>query len=193
MPKLRSQTKPLITLTFIGIDPGKNGGLVALFPDGKVVAEPMPSTERGICNWFKEHIIEKHPDSTVAVIEKVHSRPQQSSQSGFTFGKGYGFLLGMLAFSDCSSSEDSPQTWQKALGITPRRKGNRKTVKNKKGKMVVKEVGGESHTQFKNRLLSIAQKLYPQLPLWREPRSKGRQLAVADALLIATYCKRKFK
>jgi hypothetical protein len=66
-----------------------------------------------------------------------------------------------------------PQAWQKALGITPRKKT-------------------ESKPDFKNRLRAKAQQLYPSLPLWSEPKSKGKQLALCDALLIATYCKRKY-
>ena len=40
----------------------------------------------------------------------------------------------------------------------------------------------ESKTEWKNRLKGMAQQLYPDLKV---------TLATADALLIATYCKRK--
>jgi hypothetical protein len=37
--------------TYIGIDPGKSGGLVALSSAG-IVVTPMPGTERDVWDWF---------------------------------------------------------------------------------------------------------------------------------------------
>src|SRR3990167_1792058 len=156
---------------FIGIDPGQAGGLVAIYSSGKTVeAVPMPETERDIWNWFFS--LPHLPHTRQAVIEKVHSMPDQGVASPFAFGKGYGGLRMALIAAGIPFEEVAPQAWQKALGIPPKKKE-------------------ESKPQWKNRLLALAQQLHPNLPLWSEKKSKGKMLAVADALLIATFCKRK--
>jgi hypothetical protein len=153
----------------IGIDPGKSGGLVALHPNGKVVATPMPDTERDIWEWFVGIPTEAN---VIGTIELVHSMPQQSAQSGFTFGRGYGFLRACLYAANISFEDASPQTWLKALGI---KSGTQKET----GKAAWKKV-----------LKGKAQQFYPSLPIWKEPKSVGKQLAISDALLIAEYCRR---
>lgn len=154
---------------FVGIDPGKKGGLVALSSSGKIVdATAMPETELLIADWFQFF-------QCRAVIEKVHSMPGQGVASMFTFGRGYGFLRGCLHCHEIPFDEVNPQAWQKELGIPPR---------NKKS---------ESNARFKMRLLEKAQQLFPTYELWKEPRAKGKQLSVCDALLIAEYCRRIYK
>lgn len=48
-------------------------------------------------------------------IEKVHSMPGQGVASAFTFGKGYGIWLGILATLGISYDEVTPQRWQKEM------------------------------------------------------------------------------
>ncbi len=156
---------------FIGIDPGKSGGLAWLGNDGDVLAEPMPGTEYNIWRWFVECdpvAVEYH-----AVIEKAHSWTGQGVKSMFTSGMGYGGLRMALVAVGIPFEEITPQRWQKELGIVPKKKD-------------------ESGPQFKLRLLAKAQQLFPRLSLWREPKSRGKQLAVADALLLAHYCRLRF-
>jgi len=151
--------------TFIGIDPGMNGGLVAIC-QGSLDVVSMPKTERDTWDWFR------YFDNTCfALIEKVHSMPKQGVASSFKFGMNYGYLRACLVAAQIPFEEVTPQVWQKGLSIPSRKKT-------------------ESKSQFKNKLLQKAQQLFPAFPLWEEPRSKGRQLAVCDALLIAEYCRR---
>lgn len=170
--QIPNQQPAQIPKIYIGIDPGQNGGLVALFSSGKIDAVPMPQTERGIWEWFSEFNDLVVPRQLTAVIEKVHSMPDQGVASSFKFGIGYGYLRMALIAAGIPFEEVDPRAWQKGVGIPPKKKE-------------------ESKPQWKNRLLALAQQLHPSLELWREKKAKGRQLAVADALLIATYCKRK--
>lgn len=164
MPKKRKIAERI----WLGIDPGQKGGLVALSNFGVIEYEVMHSTEFDIWLWFEDR---NHLNVT-ACIEKVHSMPKQGVASSFTFGVNYGNLRMALTAAGISFEEVLPRTWQKGLGIPPRKKT-------------------ETRNQFKNRLRGVAQQLFPQLPIWKEPRSKGRQLAICDALLIAEFCKRK--
>ena len=150
-------------MTFaIGIDPGVSGGLAKISAAG-TVAIPMPATERDIWDWFGAL---EATVSTFAVIEKVQGYIGPGSEfpgsAMFRFGKSAGFLLGCLVASGIPFEETPPQRWQKALGISARKKT-------------------ESKGQWKNRLKAKAQQLYPDQKV---------TLSTADALLIATYCKR---
>ena len=142
---------------YVGIDPGQSGG-IAVLCGGTVDAHKMPETERDIWQIFKD--VEM---PCIAVIEKVHSMPDQGVASSFKFGRGYGFLRGCLIAGGIPFEEVTPQAWIKGLAIPSKAKT-------------------ETRTQWKNRLKAMAQQLYPDLKV---------TLATADALLIATYNKRK--
>ena len=158
-----SDVKPL----YIGIDPGKSGGLAVISRStstrAAADAEPMPETEGDIWEWFAGIPSAR----AIAVIEKVNGYIGPGSEAPgsamFNFGWGYGNLRMALIASGISFEEVTPQRWQKAMGI-----GSRKKT--------------ESKTQFKNRLKAKAQQLFPHIHV---------TLKTADALLIAEYCRRK--
>lgn len=162
MPKTQRLT------AYIGVDPGQNGGLVALLPRAVVWVTPMPATERDVWDWFTMHDCNDPRNnlySVYAMIEKVHSMPKQGVASSFKFGVNYGMLRAFLVAAGMRFEEVTPRTWQKAIGISPRKKN-------------------ETGVQWKNRLKAKAQQLFPH---------EHVTLKVADALLIAEYCKRKHK
>lgn len=153
--------------TYLGVDPGKNGGIALIRDQEDVNLFPMPTTERDI--WFLfDNLLA--PSRIKAIIERVHSMPNQGVSSTFTFGMGYGGLRMALTAARIPFEEVTSRTWQKGLGVSPRKKT-------------------ESKSQFKNRLRAKAQQLFPDLDVWRS--SKKEQLSVCDALLIAEYCRRK--
>lgn len=154
---------------FIGVDPGKTGGLVCLSLTGIVSVIQMPLSERDVWNWFFEFA---YCPLDFAVIERVHSMPDQGVSSTFKFGCSYGGLRMALIAAGIPFEDVTPQTWMRALSIPPKKKT-------------------ESKSQWKERLRAKAQQLFPSLSLWKEPRSRGKQLAVADALLIAEFCRRQ--
>lgn len=149
---------------YLGIDPGINGGLVALGELSTtgvpvISVEPMPATERDVWDWFAQW------RDAIAIIERVHSFPGQGVASTFTFGKGYGGLRMALVGCGIPFEEVSPGVWLRGLSI-PKRKPI------------------ETNTQWKNRLKALAQQIFPSVKV---------TLATADALLIAEYCRRKHK
>jgi hypothetical protein len=145
----------------------------------------MPATDRDLwgllCTWGEP--------SAVAVIEQVCSSPQMGVTSAFTFGCGYGKLLMALTAAGIPFETKQPRVWQASLQIPPRVKHNKtRKVQNRKGKWVDKKYGGETDTQWKDRLRAKAQQLFPRLDLWDQ--ALAAQRAVCDALLIAEYCRR---
>lgn len=99
---------------YIGIDPGKTGGIVAIAGEGIRFASKLPETERDIYELL--YTVCKDSQYAFAVIEKVGASPQMGRTSAFTFGRVYGFLRGCLTALDVPWEEVSPQKWQKALG-----------------------------------------------------------------------------
>lgn len=164
MPKIPSQET-----TFIGIDPGHSGGgLAALYGFHVEYAAMSKMSEKDIWDWFNAIKGEK-----VAVIEKVWATPDQGAVSGFSFGMNYGFLRACLHATKTKFIEVIPVNWMKGLNLPPRKKGAPK----KEGKELLR---------------SQAQQRFPNLELWtpKKRTNRGEQMAVADALLIASYCRK---
>lgn len=150
-------------MILLGIDPGKAGGFAAW--DGSTTkAIPYPDTEgdtlQAIIDFGSEG------GERVAVVESqqgvVGPNIRVSSASMFTFGRGYGFLLGVLQTLNWQLHLVRPMAWQKALAL-----GTKKSH------------GG--NTPWKNHLKAHAQRLYPDLKV---------TLKTADALLILEYARR---
>ena len=170
MPKRHKRDEEKV---FVGVDPGKTGGLCVICTDGTIQYSKMPPTERDIWGWF-DSLLMKFGVIDFAYIEKVHAMPGQGVTSMFSFGQNYGFLRACLIAAEIPFNEATPRTWQKQLDIPAKPKAM-------------------SKPDHKLVLLAKAQQLFPQEELWKEPRSKGKQLAVCDAILLAEFCRRIHK
>ena len=144
------------TKELIAIDPGKSGGIAWKMAYG-ARAVPMPATEPDISQKLKE--IYYHLDKPTVLIEEVggYIGSPQPGSAMFTFGRNFGFLLGVLTCLSARIVLVRPQKWQGFLGLGTS-DGNR--------------------TKWKNKLKSKAQNLYPDLDV---------TLAISDALLILEY------
>lgn len=154
---------------FLGVDPGQEGGITLIYDD-YVEAHPMPDSDVALLHVL-DALANYGTKPTVACLERVAASPQMGVSSAFTFGKGYGRLNYALTALGIPFDLVNPQKWQGALSIPPRKKD-------------------ETQTQFKHRLRLVAHRLFPKYPLWKEPKSIGKQLAVCDSMLIAQYCQR---
>jgi hypothetical protein len=63
----------------------------------------------------------------LAVIERVHSSPQMGVVSAFTFGEGYGAVMGVLAALNIRTVEVAPAVWKAGLSLSAN-KGESKTM-----------------------------------------------------------------
>lgn len=148
-------------MNYIGIDPGKSGGIAVLNDRGVVGAWPMPDTERDTFDLIKECTASPDED-TAAVIEYVRSRPGQGVASMFTFGKSYGGLRMALVATGVPFQEVTPGSWQKAFGLTSQQHA--------------------TQTAKKNANKARAQELFPNIKITH---------AIADALLLAEWLRRR--
>lgn len=169
----------------IGIDPGKQGGMVAISKT-EYFYSPMPETDLDIWLWFDD--VRLFKGSKYAIMEKVWAIPKggkkQGSTSIFTFGEGYGKLQMALCAAGLDYETVTPKSWQKHLEIKPRDSTKVKI----KGKLREKE----NQTDWKNRLRDMAEDLHPDIELWSKPKTVGKQKAISDAVLLAEYGIRRF-
>lgn len=152
---------------YIGIDPGVNGGISAIWPSGEVVVAPMPAEERAIYDHF--YNLAAHRFLCQARIEKIETAFGGTTNVSKLYGSYRALRMALVA---CGIPFEAvrPQDWQAALKIP------KKTEEEKVKQMLWKE-----------RLCRKAKRLFPKLLVWKSGVGKQRQ--VADSLLIAFYCR----
>ncbi len=142
----------------LGIDPGAGGGIAATV--GKDIYTRKTNDLRELCDWLtglRYHFEEQKPIAYIEEVPKYVGRKIPSS-SGFTLGKSYGELLGVLTALEIKTYRIRPQDWQKALEAGKR--------------------SGRSDSEWKGHLKKLAQDLFPtvKVTLWN-----------ADALLLLEF------
>jgi Holliday junction resolvasome RuvABC endonuclease subunit len=111
---------------YIGIDPGKNGGISAITSESiPHSADRMPDTPAGLVDVLRD--ILTCADAVHCVVERVRSTPQMGVTSAFTFGQGYGRIESAIAALGIPYEEVLPQRWQKEIGCMS--KGNKNVTK----------------------------------------------------------------
>jgi crossover junction endodeoxyribonuclease RuvC len=107
----------------MGIDPGNSGAISHLdMISGNIEVFTLSHTEADIYDF-----VNNHKESCFGYLEKVHSMPKQGVVSSFTFGKNFGFLIGLLTALEIPYEFVTPQTWQKNIGCLS--KGNKNITK----------------------------------------------------------------
>lgn len=107
----------MATQFFLGLDPGKSGGIALVNEIGQpMLVHNMPETERdvwdligGIRREYGKH----YPIH--CMVENVASSPQQGVVSAFTFGKGLGMLRMAVICSGIPMEAITPGKWQNEL------------------------------------------------------------------------------
>lgn len=123
---------------YCGVDPGLSGAIAFLADNGGPVpllvdVIDMPTLKAGkkteldsrvLAAIFREH----RPDRVT--VESVHAMPGQGVSSMFSFGRGFGVILGILAALDIPYTLVAPQTWQRSvLGGLPGVEGKDKALR----------------------------------------------------------------
>ena len=101
----------------------------------------------------------------VVALEKVGARPGQGTKSMFTFGENYGFIRGILEAFSIPYQEITPQKWKKEFSVTSDKKTS----------------------------INAAKHLFPYADLRKTERSTKDHDGMAEALLLAEYCRRHMK
>ncbi len=158
---------------FVGIDPGKSGGIALIdSEDGTVTTWKMPGTEQDVLDVLKDCLVQ---GAVFCALEKVgpmpmpgkkcplcKKKPSQGVGSTFKFGVGYGGLRMACTAAGLRWDAVAATKWCAEVGLHRKK--------------------GESTTDWKNRHKALAQQLFP--------KAKKITHAVADALLLAEYARR---
>ena len=155
----------------IAIDPGKAGGIVVYSVDrGEIIdLVSMPETPQDLL-----HFIRQYQKNSRAYLEHVGGIPGQGGASSmFNFGKGFGWIEMALLCNRIPTIEVTPQKWQKTLQV------------GSKGK--------KSTNEWKTKLKTFAQQLFPNIERKFNLKTKTAWLKVSDSLLIMEYARRQEK
>lgn len=163
---------------YIGIDPGKSGGIAVLKEDGHLLLYTIPKIGKlvdlkeiaSILGGFNKEF------ESFFALENVHSLPGVSAKSNFSFGENKGEYRGMLVALGCSYMEVTPKGWQKVAweGIPLMKKANKRN-------------------DTKAMSLTAATRIWPQMSFLATTRSSVPHDGLVDAALIAYYLKCKNK
>lgn len=124
---------------YIGIDPGKNGGIAVMKPDGGVVdLTKMPDTPQDLLGFLS-----KYRENSYCTLERVGGMPGNGGSAMFNFGKGYGHIQMALIALQIPTEDITPNKWEKSYQLGT--------------------CGKFTKTEWKNRLKAKAQQLFPSL------------------------------
>ncbi len=95
----------------IGVDPGESGNICVL-------------SSTGNCDFYKPeewrvfirstwHVLINPGQPMPVYIEKVHSSPRQGVRQAFTFGRSFGYLIGVFEALGYRVQTVAPKDWQR--------------------------------------------------------------------------------
>ena len=124
---------------YIGIDPGKHGGIAVMGADGEVLdVVKMPETPQDLLDF-----LEQYKDDSFCTLERVGGMPGNGGSAMFNFGKGYGHLQMALLALHIPTEDVTPNKWEKTYQLG--------------------SSGKYTKTEWKNRLKAKAQQMFPHL------------------------------
>lgn len=125
--------------SYIGIDPGKHGGIAVLDETGAIVdVVKMPETPQDLLEFLSQY-----KENSVCTLERVGGMPGNGGSAMFNFGKGYGHLQMALIALEIPTEDVTPNKWEKTYQL------------GSSGKF--------GKTEWKNKLKAKAQQLFPSL------------------------------
>lgn len=151
-------------MIYIGIDPGKNGGIACVSDNSKNDAEAYPYSDDVLINNLGFVCIQGWKDDVICYLEQVHAMPKQGVSSTFNFGMNFGFIQGVLKAYGIPYELVTPQKWKKEF----------------------------SCTSDKNTSIEVCKRLFPGVNLKATDRCKKDHDGMAEALLIAEYGRRHY-
>ena len=157
-----SNSKKVKKIKYIGIDPGKSGGLPVIDEGGIMAAHKCPEKVFDMSVLFRLAIGDTAPDNVKLLMERVWARPSNATRAAFTYGVNYGQWLGIAASHEIKMYTTLPNNWIKWVGCPKA--------------LPVKE--------RKHWLRDKAKELYPDV--------KKVTLSTSDAILICHYARKEY-
>ena len=99
-------------MIYIGVDPGKNGGIAFINEFGEII-QLLPFSDDDLIQ-----LIKNCSSDMICTLEHVHAMPKQGVSSTFNFGMNYGFIQGVLKAYGIPYELVTPQKWKKEFSCT---------------------------------------------------------------------------
>ena len=120
---------------FIGIDPGKSGGIAVLTNETAIV-HACPRTIEDMATLIGVCLNDVSAENVRVTVEKVWAFPTDGRRGSFSFGENYGQWQGILASHELDPVYVTPKVWQSHYEI---KKGLPKPVRKKILKQMAKD------------------------------------------------------
>jgi len=188
----------------IGIDNGKSGAIAIIDIDVpeitgtnknayKVVDMPLIGKEYDIGSIYR--ILRVYEDEANVCLESAQVMPGQGACSGFTIGKNYGIIQGVLTAVGMPYEIITPKKWQKEFGISsdielPKVTKEMTDDQKKECNKERARLKAERKKEIKSKSVLIAQRLFPGIN-FTTPRGALKD-GWSDAILMAEYCRRQY-
>ena len=98
---------------FIGIDPGKSGGIAYIDTENDI-GGTIPYGDTALIDLCRDI---RNQSKAVCCLEKVGAMPGQGVVSMFNFGKSVGYIKGVLEAFRIPYQEITPQKWKREFGL----------------------------------------------------------------------------
>lgn len=135
MPSVKSSALPpgsrLKSFSYLGIDPGLKGAIAVYDASCAelVKVERIPIRLHAAASATRKmydrpalkallFLLNDSYNLKAAFIERVHSMPNDGKVQAFSFGKGYGILLGMLECMDVPAVEVPSGVWKPSMNLS---------------------------------------------------------------------------
>lgn len=147
---------------FIGIDPGKKGG-IACIDTQSGICYTVPYHDKWLIDMCRDESSGGKTEHIVCCLEKVGAMPGQGVVSMFSFGQSVGYIKGVLESFRIPYQEITPQKWKREFGLNSEKAASAK----------------------------VCSRLFPDVSLLATPRCKKPHDGMTEALLMAEYARRK--
>lgn len=156
-------------MRYLGVDPGKDGGMVTLSEDGKVLEKlktPLIKSAKAKDEYDIQEIariFSEAPNPKVVILEKGQVMPMSGASAQFYRGFSFGMFQGLLVGMKISYHVVSPRTWQKVMFA---------------------DVSGDD---TKAASVLVAKRLWPEVDWRKSERARNADDGLTDAALIAMW------
>ena len=174
--------------SILAVDPGAAGGLAWKYSGNpSACCQPMPKTESDVCVLIRTFITLAGPSPVIYMETLIkHMGPGIPASTMAVYAENYGIIKGCVIYAGARLELVRPQEWQKALslGITGRQKANLNSCMTPAEAVAEKKrvqlLNGQLKRDWKNKLKSEAQRLYPHMA---EEITRN----TADAVMLLEY------
>ena len=136
---------------FIGIDPGKSGGIAVINSETAEVYA-CPKTVEDMATLMGLCLSDVSAHEVKVAVEKVWAFPTDGRRGSFSFGENYGQWQGILASHEIDPIYVTPKVWQSHYAI---KKGLPKTIRKK----MLKQIAMDKYPDTKKITLKTADAL----------------------------------